>query len=130
MIKNLRKFSIGILVLCLMFVISLVTAKDATFASSVEDDTKLSDYAYRVGDLETRELMGGVTLYKERLKTVYNGIDNGDYNQSSLTYCLGHNTVQWVDLPKTSEKPTVRAISVMLISVDAKSFSLDGELVE
>ena len=102
MIKYLRKFSIGVLVLCLMFVFSLVSSKEIVHAG-VEEDTKLSDFAYRVGDLEVRELMGGVTLYKEKLKTVYNGIDNKDYNQSSSTYCLGHNTVQWVDLPKASE---------------------------
>lgn len=102
MIKNLRKLSIGILVVCLMFVFSLISSK-VVVEAGIENDTKLSDYAYRVGELETRELMGGVTLYKEKLKTVYNGIDNGDYNQSSGKYCLGHNTVQWVDLPKASE---------------------------
>ncbi|MGM9898991.1 MAG: phosphodiester glycosidase family protein, partial [Bacilli bacterium] len=108
MIKGLKKFSISFLTLLFVFVLGFVcSSKLNVFAS--DDETVLSDYAIRVGELETRNLMGGVTLYKERVKSIYNGIDTGDNDPNSAKYRYTHGTVQWVDLPRLSED--VRVVS-------------------
>lgn len=102
MIKQIKKISLFILLL--VFSLALVATSvnnEKVYAS--DEETVLSDYAVRVGDLEETNLMGGVTLYKERVKTIYNGIDTGDNDINSTKYRYRHNTVQWVDLPKASQ---------------------------
>jgi len=99
-----RTFSIIILfsfILCFTFLGKQVKASD--------EENVLSDYAIRVGELETTKLMGGVTLYKERVKTTYNGVKTGIYDPNNTKYEYSHNTVQWVELPKSNE--VVRVVS-------------------
>ena len=62
-----------------------------------------SEYAIAISDLQKTELMGGVTLYKQQIKTLYNGIND----PSNKKYAWNPHTVQWVDLPATSENVNV-----------------------
>lgn len=62
-----------------------------------------SEYATAISDLQTTELMGGVTLYKQQIETLYNGIND----PSNKKYKWNPHTVQWVDLPATSENVSV-----------------------
>lgn len=60
---------------------------------------KKSDYAYAINDLYEKSLLGGVTLYKQQVKTLYNGnVSNNVWNS---------HTVQWVDIPSSSESLNV-----------------------
>ena len=118
MIKKIKKISIFSLLLGLLLVFQLAFTKNIGLVKADEsnEEVRLSDSAIRVGDLETRNLMGGVTLYKERLKTLYNGIDTGVYDESKANYTYSHNTVQWVDLPITNQD--VRVVSWSKGSID------------
>ena len=62
--------------------------------------TKLSDYIDAVGEREETDLLGGVKLYKQRIKSYYDGITD----PTVKGYEYAGNTVQWVDLPATSEE--------------------------
>ena len=62
-----------------------------------------SDFAKAISDLQTTELMGGVTLYKQQIETLYNGITD----KTNPKYKWNPHTVQWVDLPATSENVNV-----------------------
>ena len=104
MIKQIKKISLCVLAFIITFVFAFISVSNAEiYAADSEEETVLSDYATRVGELETQNLMGGVTLYKERVKTIYNGVDTGINDPNNKNYRYSHNTVQWVDLPKTSE---------------------------
>ena len=119
MIKKIKKISIFSLVLSLLLVFQLAFTKNIGLVKAADDanqEVRLSDSAIRVGDLETRNLMGGVTLYKERLKTLYNGVDTGVYDESKANYTYSHNTVQWVDLPIANQD--VRVVSWSKGSID------------
>ena len=87
---------------CLMFVslgqVVNVEAANGELAGEVK-----SDYAKAISDLQTTELMGGVTLYKQQIETLYNGITD----KSNPKYKWNPHTVQWVDLPATSENVNV-----------------------
>ena len=75
MIKQIKKISLCVLAFIITFVFAFISVSNAEiYAADSEEETVLSDYATRVGELETQNLMGGVTLYKERVKTIYNGV--------------------------------------------------------
>ncbi len=118
MIKKIKKISIFNLLLGLLLVFQLAFTKNISLVKADESnqEVRLSDSVIRVGDLETRNLMGGVTLYKERLKTLYNGVDTGVYDESKANYTYSHNTVQWVELPITNQD--VRVVSWSKGSID------------
>ena len=102
MIKQIKKISLFILAIVFVATFAFISSNSVKIQAS-DEETVLSEYAVRVGELEQRNLMGGVTLYKERVKTIKNGIDSGINDELDKNYRYGHNTVQWVDLPKTSE---------------------------
>lgn len=99
--KGLKKlislFLLGFLLVGL-FQFSKVEAQKGDLAGEEK-----SEYATAISDLQTTELMGGVTLYKQQIKTLYNGIND----PSNKKYKWNPHTVQWVDLPATSENMSV-----------------------
>ena len=60
----------------------------------------LSDYIEAYGEREETDLLGGVKLYKQKFKSYYDGITDTFNNK----YEFAGSTVQWVDLPATSEE--------------------------
>ena len=84
----------------------LVTFAQLTRVEAAKGDLageEKSEYAIAISDLQKTELMGGVTLYKQQIKTLYNGIND----PSNKKYAWNPHTVQWVDLPATSENVNV-----------------------
>ena len=69
-------------------------------AVNAEKGVKLSDYVEAFGEREETDLLGGVKLYKQRFKSYYDGITN----PATPKYEYYGSTVQWVDLPATSEE--------------------------
>lgn len=63
------------------------------------DAKSLSEYAKELNELQTTDLVGGVTLYKQQIATLYDGIKASD----GRTEKWNPHTVQWVDLPTSSE---------------------------
>lgn len=59
-----------------------------------------SDYIDLEGDLEETNLLGGIKLYKQKFKSYYDGI----LDPSTPKYEYYGSTVQWVDLPASSEE--------------------------
>ena len=57
-----------------------------------------SDYVHIEGELEESYLPGGVKLYKQKIKSYYDGITD----PSTPKYEYYGSTVQWVDLPASS----------------------------
>ena len=115
MIKGLKRISMFLFLICFSVIFYFVN-NGITSNAEGDQETKLSEYAIRVGDLETRNLMGGVKLYKERVKTTYNGVHTGIYDINNKKYEYSHNTVQWVELPKSND--AVRVVSWSKGSVD------------
>ncbi len=85
--------------LAMMFIVASALA---IMLPTVKADsiTKLSDYIDAVGEREETDLLGGVKLYKQRLKSYFDGITD----PTVKGYEYAGNTVQWVDLPATSEE--------------------------
>lgn len=114
MIKYIKKLSIFFFIFCIGFIVQF--SQTNVLASTEDQETTLSEWAIRVGDLETTHLMGGVTLYKERLKTTYNGVHTNNFDTNSGSYEYRHNTAQWVDLPISND-----AVKVVTWSEGTKS---------
>ena len=87
---------------CFLFV-CLFQVNNVEAAKGDQAGEEKSDYAVAISDLQTTELMGGVTLYKQQIKTLFNGITD----TSNKKYAWNPHTVQWVDLPATSENINV-----------------------
>ena len=58
---------------------------------------KKSDYAYAINDLYERELLSGIMLYKQQVKTLQNGVGS----------TWNYSTIQWIDIPATSKNLNV-----------------------
>ena len=87
---------------CFLFV-CLFQVNNVEAAKGDQAGEEKSEYAVAISDLQTTELMGGVTLYKQQIKTLFNGITD----TSNKKYAWNPHTVQWVDLPATSENINV-----------------------
>ena len=59
-----------------------------------------TEYIDIEGDLEETNLLGGIKLYKQKIKSYYDGITD----PSTPKYEYYGSTVQWVDLPASSEE--------------------------
>ena len=94
----MRKIKITYL-LTMMFIVASALAIILPTVKA-ESLTKLSDYIDAVGEREETDLLGGVKLYKQRIKSYYDGITD----PTVKGYEYAGNTVQWVDLPATSEE--------------------------
>lgn len=92
-------YSIFMFIMLIGAIFSLVPIVRAA-SDNNEIEVKLSDYITSVGERETTQLVGGVTLYKQRIKSYYDGI----LNPSTPKYEFDSSTVQWVDLPASSEE--------------------------
>jgi ABC-type multidrug transport system fused ATPase/permease subunit len=95
---KLFSFFLACLMLVSLVQVTKVEAANGELAGEVK-----SDFAKAISDLQTTELMGGVTLYKQQIETLYNGITD----KTNPKYKWNPHTVQWVDLPATSENVNV-----------------------
>lgn len=89
----------GILLVCFLFS-CLIQGKPVEAAKGDLAGEKKSDYVYAINDMYKKELLSGVMLYKQQVRTLYNGtgiMSNGSKDN------WNRNTVQWVDVPASSE---------------------------
>lgn len=86
-----KKF-LSLLIVSLLFV-CFFQGKKVEAAKGDLAGEKKSDYAYAINDMYKKELLSGVMLYKQQVKTLKNG-------QGSV---WNSTTVQWVDVPASSD---------------------------
>ena len=88
----------GIAISCLLLA-CFIQGKPTEAATGDFAGEKKSDFAYAINDLYKESLYGGLTLYKQQIKTLQNG------DESKKTW--NSHTVQWVDIPASSEAVNV-----------------------
>lgn len=87
--KKILSFIITLSLLCGLFVLSINQNKiSAEYSSSTFKE---------VEKLIEKDLLGGVTLRKQKVQSAYNG--TGVSRDGSLTNYWNNHTIQWVDLP-------------------------------
>ena len=93
-----RKLKISyLLVISSLLCFALISLIPSVKAS---DGVWLSDYIEAHGEKEETDLLGGVKLYKQKFKSYYDGITT----PGTPKYEFYGSTVQWVDLPATSDE--------------------------
>lgn len=90
--KKILSFSVIISLLCCIFVLSSNTNTiNAQYSSSTLKE---------VERITEKDLIGGVTLYKDKVTSLYNG--TGVSRDGKLTNYWNNHTIQWVDLPSVN----------------------------
>lgn len=100
--KKTMKRMFSLIVLCFSL-FCLLQIRNVEAALGDKAGEAKSDYAVAISDLQKTELVGGVKLYKQAIKSLYNGITD----KTNKKYAWNNHTVQWVDLPASTENVSV-----------------------
>ena len=100
--KKTMKRMFSLIVLCFSL-FCLLQIRNVEAALGDKAGEAKSDYAVAISDLQKTELVGGVKLYKQAIKSLYNGITD----KTNKKYAWNNHTVQWVDLPASTENVNV-----------------------